>query len=514
VVFIPNPLPEALPYTAELGFLPFELGWPDDPGSGNIFPIIATNGLLYRPRIAFTNAVLACHTRLFTPRPIANVGYEGWNLANVTKLIDAVGLPATVTPYTVAEIKAGLSGRPLARFVRGWNAYSRGELQRTAKTASLKHNETLPYKKGGLRPRVIIAVDPRSVAAVQPFVKGASRYLRETLSGHSFEFRGQSFTVFFAYGQSAEGLSALYARSRATSGWVLWIAGDDSLIFTPEGRMYEGDFGGFDSTQGLEAHEAQFLFYQAIGAPDWVIDILRTELVKPVRIFWRPTRACPTPGYVAGGHGKRVTGGADTTVGNSTVHFLSVVLAISECEEATASSISTVLGERYGLDFVLEEVDHPTFLRGWFIDGTWLPLPSMVLKLGKSMTNPSNIVSKADALDAPRTYALVAKALALSPGPVPDSYPILGSFIRALLRSGEGLDGIPSVRTEAYRPTMNELAVVSRTRALEMVELRYGITAQAVAEVEALFDEVDALPAFVNHPALARLAEVDYSHHA
>jgi hypothetical protein len=394
----------------------------------------------------------------------------------------------------------------------GWAAHARGEFSRVAKKVMMKANELLPFKSGGVTPRAIVTVDPRIVASVQPYIYPLSHALKHDITGVPFEHAGITITLVFAYGRSAEELSSLFVETQNAPGWVMWIAGDDSMIHTPDGEWIEGDFGGYDSTELAAAHRAQYAAYRKFGIPPYVIDVFETERLKPFVAGWRGRRRASPEGSIRGPYRGRVTGHADTTVGNSLVHAIAVGSALGETASAvlatrSSAALTSVLAGRYGLEFNAFYTRHPTFLKGWFVRDVWMPLPSAVIKLGKVMTDPKVMYP-----DVPDSLACAAKGMALSPGPIPAEYPILGPFLQALLRLSSSCAAVETPYESHRRVATTTLHTVDRDVALEMIEERYGITRIDVEALEAEYASIRDLPVLVCNPSVNRMAEVDYGH--
>jgi len=159
-----------------------------------------------------------------------------------------------------------------------------------------------------------------------------------------------------------------------------------------------------------------------------------------------------------------------------------------------------------------------TFLRGsWFSSldyPAWLPLPSRVLKLGKSMEDPIKLLTKARMrLDGARAEAqrLALYAWGKTLGDVPRDYPILGPFLAAFDRLGTNSAIIVEDNENPYRPVVAGVSHgYNADRAAHGVCARYGLSFSDLVEWESLCQSIDNLPAVVSHPLLKKLVEVDY----
>ena len=152
-----------------------------------------------------------------------------------------------------------------------------------------------------------------------------------------------------------------------------------------------------------------------------------------------------------------------------------------------------------------------TFLKGWWVlresgKFTWLPLPSMVLKLAKLIRHPRELFPKDDMSTA---YRKCAYALARSPGDVPPDYPILGPFIQCMLRLGAETD--VELRHKAMRiPVGRCNSAVNQDSVLEQIATRYDICLEEILEFHQLLEEICELPVLLPKSPLLKKLMTDY----
>jgi hypothetical protein len=165
-----------------------------------------------------------------------------------------------------------------------------------------------------------------------------------------------------------------------------------------------------------------------------------------------------------------------------------------------------------------------TFLRGWWVPDSnltrhhWMPLPSMIVKLGKVLTEPKLIAQRQE--NDEMAYAVCAHALSSSFGFVPEDYPILGPFLGCLRRfaaqagvvstEAQRLRAIESWSLKAHIGIEAHHVDPSRIETVGMIYRRYHIDKPDIEALETMFDRVNRLPAFVSHPAVIQLTGVDY----
>jgi len=184
---------------------------------------------------------------------------------------------------------------------------------------------------------------------------------------------------------------------------------------------------------------------------------------------------------------------------------------------------------------------YPTFLKGWwFYDEmislmTWMPLPSMVIKLGKTLKDPSRLYAKSD-----DPIGCVAYNLSMSYCHVPSWYPVLGPFLAKLKSLSkritkeeernliEGFEYKTKVTTNLinheYYPNahVNSMPgwhiaeqvpvswVLNRLNVKYAMCDRYKTTFEEIEECENLIEQVTVLPSYIQHSLFVKFQAVDY----
>jgi len=209
----------------------------------------------------------------------------------------------------------------------------------------------------------------------------------------------------------------------------------------------------------------------------------------------------------------RCTGGPDTTIGNSMVNVFAwlYVLCTHPHEDRNWVADFKDLGFSVKLS---RDVEQPSFLKGLFypvlIGGTktymWGPLPSRIIKLGKSLKDPITIyhMHRGQEEMADKHY-LHDQALALAHY---DWVPILGNWIRAAIRlpAHASITAQPSYN---YKPIATGLSVEAIPDTLQAITAHYTCDVFAIQRVAHLVEQVAPGTALVD-PLWAVMAQVDY----
>jgi hypothetical protein len=340
-------------------------------------------------------------------------------------------------------------------------------------SAFVKTDETLPpgldpcdpAKFCCVKPRIILSVSPHEQAAQQPWFMAASERFKMNLEELA-EFGGRTWHFTYASGSTADSLTqwAEDALSRAYVGITSAICmGDDSVVCDPKGGItwYEFDYSHFDQSQ-KDAHiAAEHEVYRGLGIPDRIIARVAAMAKVPARYRSRNAKNGVKMKLVVK-EMRRVTGSPNTSLGNSIVNMLALMVAgrVDFSDEGWSDA-----GLNCKVRLQHAEITDVTFLRGsWFdtiLDNgdslpVWLPLPSLVCKIGKVMKTGLSV-------DEAREYA---RSLAGSFSKVPSSFPILGPFVDMLTRIGETASG-------RMRTVAEEWAKKSREYSVSCVESSY-----------------------------------------
>jgi len=227
-----------------------------------------------------------------------------------------------------------------------------------------------------------------------------------------------SVPIFYASSFSADDLTFLMTYFFSMSGLsgVILIAGDDVLFVyrTAQGYcMMEADFSQCDNSVRAPALHAEMIVLNALGVPAWILDLLWALYGRVWKVGPRSVKRV----FYVKHEEKRLTGGPDTTLGNSFVcgsvikRAIEVALALFGLDKDFGDNLKIACAQlgfevKVKCTFWNEEqiafcdALPVTFLKGtWYHAGAqtgvmhqgefkWGPLPSRMLKISKTFSNP------------------------------------------------------------------------------------------------------------------------------
>jgi len=261
-----------------------------------------------------------------------------------------------------------------------------------------------------LKPRAIANVHPLVQCYVGPEVYEAMNRLKAVWNMKPDPVIIGSWSIYLTYGGASTDLQltqwAENAMMPKVSAIHILVAGDDSLViqWRKDGsvQFYEGDFAMFDQSQSYGPLRLQWRFMKELGVSQGVLKALETLSTATYVARSKRQHSSEKVTVSLAERPLRHTGGADTTFGNSVVTAHAIVFSLLSFPENPA------LGFAYlGFDIKLKYpsyIGEATFLKGmWYrVDSTfgyfWGPLPSRVLKAGKSLRDP-RLIFKTDDLE-------------------------------------------------------------------------------------------------------------------
>jgi len=375
--------------------------------------------------------------------------------------------------------------------------------------------------KAGLKPRPIANVDPDVQAIVGPYIYAATRNLQEEWPfDFSNPFRVGNWTVHLTYGAKCtdDALSQWMRRAldMPAGSIAIIVAGDDSLVVVRHHdyslTIWEGDASMYDQSESWGPLLNEYKALRQLGCPSYVTKILlkvasatyvaesRDGLNKvKVKRHARPFRD---------------TGGGDTSFGNSWVMGSAWGDVVATLRDTPWSIVNLQAAfARLGLDMKMRMHTTPyraTFLKGiWYptISGpVWGPLPSRVLKFGKSLVDPRTLYCT-------RNLKAAAEAF-INDVSVGYSAFLQVPCLRAMVARGMQFSALPRRPRARMRPLFYGVEASFSAREAKVTDLSY-IAAHYDVEPE-IFQEFERLIAkapvftFLAHPLASRLARVDY----
>ena len=372
-----------------------------------------------------------------------------------------------------------------------------------------------------VKPRAIIQVEPEFLADATAQNHSISAALHELWHPSCVyevpHHTGITVPVRFVYasGYTQAMLNAAYQHMLDDSASWYWVAGDDNLTCVRCERLclhtwYEGDFSRYDSTQGAQALSADVGDVTALGFDPEIaaIDAKGRECVYVVVVIRRHFRyriKFRTGPQQSSGLGSTTWGNSSRNVKNGVHTFY--YLGARDPETAAAD-----------LGFQLKLRVHPeprylTFLKGWWVptrggEAIWLPLPSMILKIGKSLRSPQDLFPLDDIATA---YRKTAYALASSPGLVPYDYPILGPFIDMMKTVGIENDFDMPHKWHRIRIETPQDVALDLDAIYDMLAYRYEISRDEVDEFHRLIGTIASFPVVFPDSGVPEKLYFDYA---
>jgi len=434
-------------------------------------------------------------------------------------------------PVTVEEYALRFAGPQRARFLAAAESWRRGQIMQ-GPSAMPKSDEVLGVKlvlmTGGvyvmsLKPRTIVVFSPQLGPRMGPLVKSVHYALKDVWSlDRVHTILGHNIRLVYASGATPHFLSAMARALESSQESVLGVAGDDviaRLVYPKGGADYlECDLSMCDQTLGVGPHKVVFpQMFTAMGFPAELWKMLMDFKTGPLK--YRHVKSGASI-VVTKWPLMMDTGSPVTTTCTSAATMVAYTLAlIRELEESGGFEREL---EELGLNPKVKRMPSlfgATFLRGWFahdLEGVirWYPLPNPC-KIGKSFTNPDDILRKCDPWTRSHPGMAMCRGAAGSLQ-VPYEYPVLGEYKRALERCA-GKTELDQAALDHFRIKHGELvngsgfpSTVNREEIVQMTCARYGCVAEDIVAVENLLRTVQQAPFFVSHRLFDTMAEVDY----
>lgn len=502
-----------------------DLAATQDYAKGKIYPILITQALMYKPAKSAANMIVALASRLHNDPhvdcPPAKERHETW-IEQTEDMIEQGLFPGEIEKLESVEDCAKIMGPKGKRIVDADNRDTLGNNHVLSKKINLKTDETivghkLVFGSFSIKPRTIVDLEALFHSRTTQEARALAAHLHTIWNeGEIYSYHGYPVRIVFCSGYTGGHLTSLAKYLLDPTCTTILVGGDDSLI--RHGKLFiEGDYSAFDHSQDEGPLVHSFTRWaKAMGASKGFCSLLiqseRQSYTARVGEFVirgsTPIQLC--------------TGETMTTVKNSVSNAASHLYSLR-------NGMKDPVAFAKKLGFTLKMRTHhnlsdATFLKGWWLpDGNggfaWICLPSLVVKLGKVMTDPATITKTFKTKDGKNlsredAIRVTAYGIQLSYGAIPDDYPIMGAFMSTLRRLGlwhERLNEVQiQVESHSYK-SMPSVVKLDRQAAVEAVCYRYDLLPEDVFRVEALLNSVDSLPAYVEDPVFSRLVEVDYA---
>lgn len=502
-----------------------------------IYPILSPMNLMYRPcatPINLWNAIILrvasdpykdhCHSDLEREIFLGLVDIRWQMLAHMRLHMFPTDVEFDI-PFQQA-----IKTMPAPKRVRLIQAKARNRLEgpekQKLKNISVKHDELingrLVQDKPTIKPRAITQFSPEMLANQTKYSHKIAQVYHEMYNENK-QYKIQTLygleiyaSFVFASGYKVEDLNELMHKIQLEPNKIFYVvAGDDSLVFWGDlsrfyGRITEGDFTMYDHTQGRGPMiSAERIKQRHMGVPEHftTTNIWQAESGYHIHIRKKHLNA-----VIKFKSDVSMATGSDSTTNENSDHNIDngYYQILNAGSHKKLSDLSLELG------FLLKTRVHDspsqgTFLKGWWQPTThgtlvWLPLPSAILKMAKTIRDPCEIMKTND---VDLAYRQCLYALAKSPGDIPPDYPILGPFVRLMLSM--------SVYTSyTFEQKYKRLVVPSNYPPLDVSSVltnyfyRYNITPEEVDDFHHFLTTIQSFPFILTHGVFTKLL-VDYA---
>jgi hypothetical protein len=403
------------------------------------------------------------------------------------------------------------------------------------KTVNVKWNEHIKDgtpESPDLKSRAVSAMSNDCQEVDQPIIRMLTHDAKETFDGSTVTeiktVSGNTERVRFVISngdlKAANGYGTLMEES---SEAVVVVSCDDTVgtrgdskhpTFSAMKQYFEADYSAYDQSQ---------LFWMWSTLLTWLSSILPPDLFEIIKASILTQTSMPFKAKVRGfsikgqSHVQMPTGASFTSIFGSLHNFMLWVLAI-HLELPITEACKLV-----GVTIKLQESDDlkdVTFLRGFWAlnksnERVWTNMPSLSLKIGKILVDPSILAKKSLERPDPVLAAHTVWWAMMQSVKVPYDYPILGAMRaksetlpRAELSDATAAHIIdnPYISENARYKMMSD-SEVTRQSVLDFMLTRYNITETEVVLAEMRIMVVPRLPCMLFDPLYLKMKERDYT---
>lgn len=413
----------------------------------------------------------------------------------------------------------------------------------------VKHDEMLMQQdRSGLsgcyqlKPRIIANVCPEFQAMVGPYV-----YMAQKAMGAHFSMDERArliidfetgkvpptyFHIASGGGKTDVELSKWMNRvlehyyiPDGEFGFCILASGDDSVVaqVNCDGTVvfYEGDASKFDQSESFGPLKAETTMLTWLGM-DMVTAHKVFQMAQVRYVVKSHSNDGDQPAFVLNREKRpiRDTGGPNTYLGNTLIMLSAWYMVIRSIQREqwltfTEDPMSAIFSEFAHLGFEMKiqrhlEPDDVTFLKGMWYDSDmeyyWGPLPSRILKAGKSLHDPRSLYGVSS---FPRAGHMFLCDVASSYR-VFLQVPVLRAFVKRFEESLEKPAGEARISEYATQASGELSGYVISAVAISAVCRRYNCSPEDLRRVETMISNAKALQ-FLHDPVFLRLAEVDYA---
>jgi len=386
-------------------------------------------------------------------------------------------------------------------------------------TLGLKDVVTTLGTHKSIKPRSIVSYNPFAIYNMINVMRGCNATFHDLCNGQTYHFRGVPIACYYASGYSQSRLAEVH--NSLTSQNTVAVAGDDLISYHQnEAKQAEGDVSGCDQSLKAEAMTAARTMLEHMHIHPRMIDYIMVCLSMRYKMRSGLFSMSGDPGI------QMASGIPWTTLLTS---ILCISVAITAFVDWTLDGVPYVTTyARHGMKFKFqwhEYIHNATFLRGWFNNGYWWPMPSAVFKLGKTKDcmRTITLVNK-HARNHKWNYTLhqrnrlacarMAWCFYMCYQKLDPNYPVLGPWIQMMKRCSvpmtKNVDPETFVDSWKYKVHIDMEVQCDRYSAMDAMCHRYSVTYFDIEEAERLIDAVMVLPVYMQCKLFSAMKIVDY----
>lgn len=499
---------------------------PEESPTHHLYPILISNQLMYTPKNSSKNVLSALYYRMYADPHLGQIKkgirHILWR-STFDILVEHKVFLMEFQEISIQQAAEAMGGQKGKRLLEAADEQEKGSCSKFTKSYNVKWDETIPLKKNYIKPRAICNLGTHFHSATAHWARMLSAGLHKNWNENNIWpikmfNREIPFILVYASGYDVQALSKMFEICSAAQAVSIIVSGDDSVVINNVYSgpcLFEGDFSMCDQSQdegplieGFEKWTTQ------AGLPKDVQEIFMKSFSMPFVISKKNKSL-----KVVGDTGVKLpTGTTATTIVNSVDNCVAHIFAISSALEKNIDEFGKYPEyiSQLGMNLKTQDVnlDTLTFLKGWWVSSKWIPLPSCILKIGKTLKDPRVLIKNSDHLYAVRR---VAYEISVAFPHIPANYPIVSAWFSILKRlsvkSDKNIAKDYFIEDYKYK-TKGSLVVLDENEICELYQKiysRYGIIKRDIREFENLCESVVSLPALVAHPIVDVLFQRDYS---
>lgn len=363
-----------------------------------------------------------------------------------------------------------------------------------------------------IRQRIVQSSHPKVTAQITHEVDKITKRL---IKDWEEPFIINGYRVLFIYAskmtqhQMTEMIFQLFERFGVDLDFISMCAGDDSLLaYQHDGQIWflEADCSHMDASEWDAALEFNYRCYARLGMSRYALNLLRKQDSGPRLYTHAEGVVIVTP---PAGIPIKNTGSNTTSIGNTLSAQAIVHETISTWNGRIADLKQTYINAATNLNFVVKvecapwELRQPTFLKNILTTAGFVLECGLVVKMGKTLTNPVQVTGVKD-------YLLAWRHMIFAMAKCYRFYKV-DLVVDAMLRYFERI-GLPfhkPIRMEHYLMQNLPQGPGSVYTEFDIYE-RYQLTRAEVEDCIKMIDSVQVPFVIFSHPVFDRLGGVAY----